>query len=156
MNLALFLILFVFGFVTFRISGVTLWIPITYLSISTFVGLDPQVPVPSQTIIDSFLGLIIGMGIATVVGRLIWPVLPQRLLRDDLLAIFSQIKALLGGDANREKVQTQLAILPVEGFAGGSPDSNCRMLFRGGKDQDASFGSCSASTGDPDYGTGLP
>src|SRR5271165_4730548 len=114
MNLALFFILFVFGFVTFRIPGVTLWIQITYLSISTFVGLNPQVPVASQTIIDSFLGLMIGMGIAKVVGRLIWPVLPQRLLRDDLLAIFSQIKALLSGDANREKVQTQLAILPVE------------------------------------------
>src|SRR5208283_5804122 len=61
MNLALFLILFVFGFVTFRIPGVTLWIQITYLSISTFVGLNPQVPVASQTIIDSFLGLMIGM-----------------------------------------------------------------------------------------------
>jgi uncharacterized protein with GYD domain len=65
------------------------------------------------TIIDSFLGLIIGMGIATVVGRLIWPVLPQRLLRDDLLGILSQIKGLLGGDAHREKIQTLLAILPV-------------------------------------------
>ena len=114
MNLTLFLVLFVFGFVTVRITGVTLWIQITYLSISTFVGLNAQVPVASQTIIDSFLGLITGMWIATVVGRLIWPVLPQRLLRDDLLAIFSQIKALLGGDANREKIQTQLAILPVE------------------------------------------
>jgi len=135
MNLALFFILFVFGFVTFRIPGVTLWIQITYLSISTFVGLNPQVPVASQTIIDSFLGLMIGMGIATVVGRLIWPVLPQRLLRDDLLAIFSQIKALLGGDANREKIQTQLAILPVEALqavrqirmSGCSEDERTRM-----------------------------
>ena len=92
MNLALFFILFVFGFVTFRIPGVTLWIQITYLSISTFVGLNPQVPVASQTIIDSFLGLMIGMGIATVVGRLIWPVLPQRLLRDDLLGFFRRSK----------------------------------------------------------------
>jgi len=56
----------------------------------------------------------IGMAIATVVGRLIWPVLPQRLLRDDLVAILSHIKALLSGDAHRERIQTQLAILPVE------------------------------------------
>ena len=114
LNLALFFILFWFGFLTAQIPGVTFWMQVTILSISAFVGLNPQVPVASQTIIDTFLGLIVGMWIATVVGRLIWPVLPQRLLRDDLLAIFSQIKALLGGDANREKIQTQLAILPVE------------------------------------------
>jgi uncharacterized membrane protein YccC len=114
MNLALFFILFWFGFVTIRIPGNTFSMQVTILSISTFVGLNPQQSVASQTIIDSFLGLIIGMGIATVVGRLIWPVLPQRLFRDDLLGILSQIKALLGGDPHREKIQTLLAILPVE------------------------------------------
>jgi uncharacterized membrane protein YccC len=113
MNLALFFILFWYGFLTIRIPGNTFWMQVTILSISTFVGLNPQEPVASQTIIDSFLGLIAGMGIATVVGRLIWPVLPQRLLRDDLLGILSQIKGLLGGDAHREKIQTLLAILPV-------------------------------------------
>jgi hypothetical protein len=35
-------------------------------------------------------------------------------LRDNLLALFSQTKALLSGDPHREKIQTQLAILPVE------------------------------------------
>jgi uncharacterized membrane protein YccC len=114
MNLALFFILFWLGFINVRTAGVTFPIQVANLSMSTFVGLNPQVPVASQTIIDSFLGLIIGMGIATLVGRLIWPVLPQKLLRDDLIAILSQIKALLGGAANREKIQTQLAILPVE------------------------------------------
>jgi uncharacterized membrane protein YccC len=84
------------------------------IAISAFVGLNPQQPVPAQTIIDTFLGIIIGMGIATVVGRLTWPVLPQRVLRDNLLAVFSQTKALLSGDPYREKIQTQLAILPVE------------------------------------------
>jgi hypothetical protein len=54
------------------------------------------------------------MLIATVVGRLLWPVLPQRILRDNLLALFTQIEALLGGDPHQEKIQTQLAILPVE------------------------------------------
>jgi uncharacterized membrane protein YccC len=114
MNLALFFILFWFGFLTVRIPGSTFSMIVTNLTISSFVGLNPQQPVASQTIIDSFLGLITGMGIATVVGRLIWPVLPQRLLRDDLLGILSQIKALLREDAHREKIQTLLAILPVE------------------------------------------
>jgi uncharacterized membrane protein YccC len=135
MNLALFFILFWLGFLTIRIPGNTFWIQVTNLGISTFVGLNPQVPVASQTIIDSFLGLIIGMGIATVVGRLVWPVLPQRLLRDDLLGILSQIKALLRGDAHREKIQTLLAILPVEALqaarqirvSGCSEDERARL-----------------------------
>jgi uncharacterized membrane protein YccC len=114
MNLALFLILFVFGFLTAKSAGINFWIQFCFLTISAFVGLNPQVPVASQTIIDTFLGLMIGMGIGTVVGRLIWPVLPQRVLRDNLLALFAQIKALLSGDPHREKIQTQLAILPVE------------------------------------------
>jgi hypothetical protein len=55
-----------------------------------------------------------GMLIAAVVGRLLWPILPQRILRGNLLALFAQIKALLSGDPHRKKIQTQLAILPVE------------------------------------------
>jgi hypothetical protein len=114
MNLVLFLILFIFGFLTARTVGINSWILVGYLTISAFVGLNPQVPVPSQTIIDTFLGLMIGIGIGTVVSRLIWPVLPQRVLQDNLLTLFDQIKALLSGDPHREKIQTQLAILPVE------------------------------------------
>src|SRR6266481_5187617 len=114
MNLVLFLILFMFGFLTARSAGINSWILVGYLTISAFVGLNPQVPVASQTIIDTFLGLVIGMGIGTVVGRLIWPVLPQRVLQENLLTLFAQIKALLSGDPHREKIQTQLAILPVE------------------------------------------
>jgi len=114
MNLVLFLILFVFGFLTARSAGINFWIQFGYLTISAFVGINPQVPVASQTIIDTFLGLMIGMGLGTIVGRLILPVLPQRVLRDNLLELFAQIKALLTGDTHREKIQTQLAILPVE------------------------------------------
>jgi uncharacterized membrane protein YccC len=114
MNLVLFLILFIFGFLTARSPGINSWMLVGFLTISVFVGLNPQVPVASQTIIDDFLGLVIGIGIGTVVSRLIWPVLPQRVLQDNLLTLFAQIKALLNGDPHREKIQTQLAILPVE------------------------------------------
>jgi uncharacterized membrane protein YccC len=114
MNLVLFLVLLVFGFLTARSAGINSWILVGFLTISAFVGLNPQVPVASQTIIDTFLGLMIGIGIGTVVGRLIWPVLPQRVLQDNLLTLFAQIKALLSGDSHREKIQTRLAILPVE------------------------------------------
>jgi hypothetical protein len=58
--------------------------------------------------------MMFGMWIATVLSRVLWPVLPQRLLRDNLLALFAQIKALLNGDPHREKIQLQLAILSLE------------------------------------------
>jgi uncharacterized membrane protein YccC len=114
MNVALFLILFTLGFLTARIPGINFQIQLAYLTISAFVGLNPQEPVATQTIIDTFLGLAFGMFIGTVLGRLLWPVLPQRVLRDNLLAVLTQIKALLNGDPHREKIQTQLAVLPLE------------------------------------------
>jgi uncharacterized membrane protein YccC len=114
MNGALFLILFTLGFLTARIAGINFWIQLSYIAISAFVGLNPQEPVTSQTVIDTFLGIAFGMFIGTVLSRLLWPVLPQRVLRDNLLAVLAQIKALLNGDPHREKIQAQLAILPLE------------------------------------------
>jgi uncharacterized membrane protein YccC len=114
MNLTLLVGIFIFGFLTARSPGLTFWALLTILGISTFVGLNAQVPVPSSTIIDSILGLMLGIAIATGVGRLIWPVLPQRLLRDDLVAFFRQLKALSERDQPMEKIQTQLALLPIE------------------------------------------
>jgi uncharacterized membrane protein YccC len=114
MNVALFLILFTFGFFTARSPALNFWIQLALLTISTFVGLNPQQPVPTQTIIDTFLGLIFGMLIATVLGRLLWPVLPQRVVRENLRTLLIQIKALLSGDSHLEEIRTQMAVLPVE------------------------------------------
>jgi hypothetical protein len=68
MNVALFLILFTFGLLTGRISGINFWILLAYITISAFVGLNPQEPVASQTIIDTFLGMTFGMFIGIVLG----------------------------------------------------------------------------------------
>src|ERR1700756_4189264 len=114
MNLVLFLILFIYGLLAARIPGINSWMLVGFLTISAFIGLNPQEPVASQTIIETFLGLVIGIGIGTIVSRLIWAVLPQRVLQANLLTLFTQTKALLSGDPHREKIQTQLAILPVE------------------------------------------
>jgi uncharacterized membrane protein YccC len=114
MNLALFSILFTFGFLTARISGINMWMLIALLTTSAFVGLNPQQPVPSQTIIDTFVGIIIGIGIGTTVGRLIWPVLPQRVLRNSLLGLLARRRALLRGDALGANIQTEVVMLSVE------------------------------------------
>jgi uncharacterized membrane protein YccC len=141
MNAALFLMLFVVGFTTARSAGIGFWMQVGMLAIYAFVGLNPQQPVPTQTIIDTFVGFITGMTIATVVGRVFWPVLPQTVMRDNLLAIFAGIKALLNGGPHYEEVQKQLAILPVEAFhasrqiriAGYTPQEKARLgvLIRG-------------------------
>jgi len=114
MNLTLFVALFIFGFMTARTPGISFWTLVTILSTSVFVGLNAQVTVETSTIIDSVLGLITGMAIATVIGRLIWPLLPQRLLRDDLVDFFGQLKALSNPELPMKKIQTRLALLPIE------------------------------------------
>ena len=114
MNLTLFTILFVYGFCSARILGLNFWMQLALLGTSIFVALNPQVPVPTKTIYNSFLGLLTGIAIATVVGRLIWPVLPQKILRDDLLEIIAGLKTILSSGAVSEKTQTRLTVIPVE------------------------------------------
>jgi uncharacterized membrane protein YccC len=114
MSLFLFGFLFVFGFFTARNPGLGFWMQIVNFSVNTLVALNPQVPVPSTTIIDSFLGITTGMAIAAVVGRVLWPVLPQEVFREDMRNLFIQLKALLNRSGNAEKIRTQLAIFPVE------------------------------------------
>jgi hypothetical protein len=120
MNLASFLALFVFGFFTARRAGVNFWMEIVMLAIFVFVGLNPQQPVATQTIIDAYVGFIIGMAIATIVGTLIWPVVPQMVMRDNLLVLFANLNALLDADPRGEKIKNQLAILPLEAFHASS------------------------------------
>jgi hypothetical protein len=112
-NLVLFLLLFAVGFLTAGISDLSFWGLFAWFTIATFVGLKPQEPVSSQTIIDDFLGLGFGMWIATIVNRILWPILPQKVLRYSL-SPFARINALLSGDPHREKILTQLANLMLE------------------------------------------
>jgi uncharacterized membrane protein YccC len=114
MSLFLFGILFVFGFFTATKAGLGFWMQIVNFTVNVFVGLNPQVPVPATTIIDSFLGLATAMAIAAVVGRVLWPVLPQEVFREDMRDLFIRLKALLNPSGNAEKIRTQLSILPVE------------------------------------------
>jgi uncharacterized membrane protein YccC len=114
MNSVLFIGLFIFGFMTARTPGFSFWAIVIILGTSVFVGLNPQVPVETGTIIDSVLGLIAGMAVATVIGRLIWPLLPQRLLRDDLVEFFGHLKSFSNRKIPLKKTQTRLALLPIE------------------------------------------
>jgi uncharacterized membrane protein YccC len=114
MSVALFLALFAFGFFTARIRGISFGMQVAYVAIPAFVGLNPQEPVASQTIIDTFVGLIFGIWIGAVVGRLLWPVLPQKIVRNNLVAICAQVKALLDESPHPEEIDSRLTNLTVE------------------------------------------
>ncbi len=68
MNVVLFLILFGFGIATARSPGISFGMQLGFLIIASFVGLNPQQPVSSLTIIDTFVGLCIGLFIGAAVG----------------------------------------------------------------------------------------
>ena len=63
------------------------------LSINIGVALDPQRPVLFGTLLDNYLGLLIGATLGAVVGRLLWPLLPQNLLRGNLARYFEELRA---------------------------------------------------------------
>jgi len=116
MNLVLFFVLFAFGFATAKVSGITFGMQLGFLIVSAFVGLNLQQPVSSQAIIDTFVGLGIGLFVGATVGRLLWPVLPQMVLREDLLAVLADLKALLSEQENREAIPTQLTLRSIEAY----------------------------------------
>jgi fusaric acid resistance family protein len=115
MNLALFFMLFCFGFATATTPGISFGAQLSFLIISAFVGLNSQQPVLSQAVIDTFTGIGIGLFIGETVRRFIWPSLPQTVLRENLLGILADLKGLLGGAVHRDGL-VRLAGRSVEAY----------------------------------------
>ena len=113
MNTLLFVLCYGFGFVVVRATGFSYGLQFMTLAISTMVGINPQVPVAFGTLRDAFLGLLIGLFLGGAVSRLIWPVLPQGLLRDDLGRFFRGLRTLLRGSAEQEYILTGTMLLPL-------------------------------------------
>jgi len=78
MNLVVFAVLFPAGFATGRKVSFPFWIGAVLLLVSGIIGLNAQIPVNSQLIIESYLGVMTGLTIGVVVSRLCWPRLPQK------------------------------------------------------------------------------
>jgi uncharacterized membrane protein YccC len=92
---------------------------IMILVISVLVGLNPQEAVAFGALRDSFIGLIIGVVIGGVVGRVLWPALPQKLLRGNLIRYFENLRGLLEGSGDYEYVLTDTVLLPLEALQAG-------------------------------------
>jgi uncharacterized membrane protein YccC len=81
MNLILFCILFAYGYFASKTPGMTFWMLGTLLLVSVLVALNAQKAVPFATIMDSYLGVMIGLTIGVTIARVLWPTLPQNELR---------------------------------------------------------------------------
>jgi uncharacterized membrane protein YccC len=114
MNAFLFVVSYAFGYATARTQGVGFRMQVAILAINSVVALNPQNPVAFSTLMDAYLGLMTGMVIASVVARLLWPVLPQGLLRGNLILYFTDLRNLLGGPKDQEFILSRTVLLPME------------------------------------------
>jgi uncharacterized membrane protein YccC len=114
MNTFLVVVGYAFGYATARTPGISSRMLVAILSINSLVALNPQKPVAFSSLMDAYLGLMTGMVIASVVARLIWPVLPQDLLRRNLIIYFTDLRNLLGGPKDEEFILSRTVLLPIE------------------------------------------
>ncbi|MBV9488135.1 MAG: FUSC family protein [Verrucomicrobia bacterium] len=115
MNALLFVICYAFGYATARTQGVSFRMQITILSISSLVALNPQQPVAFSSVMNAYLGLVTGMALAAIVGRVLWPVLPQSLLCHNLILFFADLRGLLfESSPGQDFILSRTVLLPLE------------------------------------------
>jgi uncharacterized membrane protein YccC len=116
MNLVLFCILFTHGYFAAKTAGLTFWMLGTLFLSSVLVSLNAQQPIPFATIMDSYLGVMIGLTIGVTIARVLWPRLPQNELKE-ASARFCDV-AKLALDENSEvsisRINSTLSTLPLD------------------------------------------
>ncbi len=116
MNTVLAAWLFVWGFLSYRTRGVTIPMQIGMLFLVGILGLNGQEPVKFQQIVDFFFSTSLGLLVASVIQRVLWPSLPQWEIRDRLLEMIAISRRVLrDGPENLPLWQrTRLALIPGE------------------------------------------
>jgi uncharacterized membrane protein YccC len=116
MNTLLFTWLFVWGYVSFRIRGMTIPMQLAMLMIVGILGLNGQEPISFQDIVNFFFGLVLALLLSALIQRLIWPSLPQWELRNRLLELLGLSRRLLenGPSALPLWQRTRMALIPGE------------------------------------------
>ena len=87
MNIVIFTWLFVYGQVAYKTPGVTTAMNISMMGLIGILGLNAQEPVDFQSIADVFFGILTGTVIAALFQRTLWPLLPQREMRERFLEL---------------------------------------------------------------------
>jgi uncharacterized membrane protein YccC len=94
-NMLLFVVLFLLGFLTQAVPGVTFGMRVTLLATVGTLGLNAQQPVTFQSIIGVYFGVVTGLVLSALVQRLLWPVLPQWEMRDRVLELLRLCRMIL-------------------------------------------------------------
>ena len=115
-NMLLFVVLFLFGYLTQAIPGVTFGMQITLLATVGSLGLNAQQPVTFQSIMGVYFGVVLGLILSALVQRLLWPVLPQWQIRDRVLELLRLCKVILqfAPDQRPHWLHQRLALIPGE------------------------------------------
>lgn len=85
MNILIFSWLFLWGYLSYQIRGITIPMQLAMLLIVSILGLNGQEPISVQAVTDVFFGLAFALLISSLIQRLLWPSLPQWELRDRIV-----------------------------------------------------------------------
>ncbi len=115
-NMLLFVVLFLFGYLTQAIPGVTYGMQFTLLATVGAMGLNAQQPVTFQSIMGVYFGIVLGLTLSALVQRLLWPVLPQWEIRDRVLELLRLCRVILQFPPDQRPLwlHQRLALLPGE------------------------------------------
>lgn len=117
MNTLIFSYLFVWGFLSYRVRGMTVPMQASMLILVGILGLNGQRPVDFQAISGIFFGLVLGLVLSSLFQRLLWPSLPQWEIRDRLLETLEICRKFLAREPLPLWTRTRLALIPSEVMA---------------------------------------
>jgi uncharacterized membrane protein YccC len=115
-NMLLFVTLFLFGYLTQAVPGVTFAMQIALLATVGTLGLNAQQPVTFQSIMGVYFGVVLGLILSALVQRLLWPVLPQWEFRDRVIELLRLCRIILQFPPEQRPhwLHQRLALIPGE------------------------------------------
>jgi uncharacterized membrane protein YccC len=115
-SMLLFVVLFLFGYLTQAIPGMSYGMQVALLATAGTVGLNAQQPVTFQSIMGVYFGIVLGLVLSSLVQRLLWPVLPQWEIRDRVLELIRLSKMILQFPPEQRPawLHQRLALIPGE------------------------------------------
>ena len=114
LNLVLFTCLFVYGYLSFRVVGLTSIMNAAMLALVGILALNAQEPVNFQKIVNFFFGISLGMLIATLFQRTLWPILPQMELHRRFLEWLKILTTAMSNGRMTPQQKCRLILLPSE------------------------------------------
>jgi uncharacterized membrane protein YccC len=116
LNLLLFTVLFLFGYLTQAIPGVAYGMQVALMATVGTLGLNAQEPVSFQSIMGVYFGVVLGLILSALVQRLLWPVLPQFEIRDRVVELLRLSSVILKSPPEQRPawIHQRLALIPTE------------------------------------------